>query len=58
MISRLTWQKGMDLLLESLPAIDRARAQLVVVGSGDKALEGVHRRDAQPRRPDGNADRL
>ena len=38
-ISRLTWQKGMDLLLESLPAIDRARAQLVVVGSGDKALE-------------------
>jgi starch synthase len=38
-VSRLTWQKGMDLLLEALPAIDRAGAQLVVLGAGDRLLE-------------------
>lgn len=39
MVSRLTWQKGVDLLLEALPALDRAGAQLVVVGSGEPALQ-------------------
>jgi starch synthase len=38
-VSRLTWQKGMDLLLEALPAIDRAGAQLVMLGAGDRLLE-------------------
>jgi starch synthase len=38
-VSRLTWQKGMDLLLQVLPAIDRAGAQLVVLGAGDRLLE-------------------
>ena len=40
-VSRLTWQKGMDLLHEALPAFDRAHAQLVVLGAGDKPLEAA-----------------
>jgi starch synthase len=38
-VSRLTWQKGMDLLLEALPALAAAGAQLALVGSGDKPFE-------------------
>ena len=40
-VSRLTWQKGMDLLHEALPALDRAHAQLVVLGAGDRPLEAA-----------------
>ena len=38
-VSRLTWQKGLDLLLETLPELLRLGAQLVVLGNGDRALE-------------------
>ena len=38
-VSRLTAQKGMDLLLDALPALVRAGAQLSLLGSGDHALE-------------------
>ncbi|TMH36516.1 MAG: glycogen synthase GlgA [Betaproteobacteria bacterium] len=38
-VSRLTHQKGMDLLLDALPAIEGAGAQLVLLGSGDRSLE-------------------
>ncbi|MCV3273158.1 glycogen synthase GlgA [Roseobacter sinensis] len=38
-ISRLTTQKGLDLLLEVLPALVARGAKLAVLGSGDKALE-------------------
>ncbi len=38
-VSRLSWQKGLDLLLEALPAILQNGAQLVVLGSGDVGLE-------------------
>jgi starch synthase len=38
-VSRLTWQKGMDLLLEALPTLTGAGAQLALLGSGDRALE-------------------
>jgi starch synthase len=38
-ISRLTWQKGLDLLLDALPALLVEGAQLAVLGSGDTALE-------------------
>lgn len=38
-VSRLTSQKGLDLLLEAAPALLREGAQLVVQGSGDAALE-------------------
>ncbi len=38
-ISRLTWQKGVDLLLSELDPLLRLNAQLVVLGSGEPALE-------------------
>jgi len=38
-VSRLTRQKGMDLLLETLPALLGHGAQLAVLGSGDPALQ-------------------
>jgi len=38
-ISRLTWQKGIDLVLAALPALMGGDAQLVVLGSGDASLE-------------------
>jgi starch synthase len=38
-VSRLSEQKGLDLLLECLPVLLGLGAQLVVLGAGDKALE-------------------
>ncbi|HEY3595936.1 MAG TPA: glycogen synthase GlgA [Paraburkholderia sp.] len=38
-VSRLTEQKGLDLLLATLPEIIRRGGQLVVFGTGDPALE-------------------
>jgi starch synthase len=38
-ISRLAAQKGVDLLLDALPTLLEAGAQLVVLGSGDGTLE-------------------
>lgn len=38
-VSRLTGQKGMDLLLQALPALLEQGAQLAVLGSGEAALE-------------------
>jgi len=38
-VSRLTWQKGLDLLLEALPALLAQGAQLAILGSGDAALQ-------------------
>ena len=38
-ISRLTWQKGMDLLAEVTDMLVASGAKLVVLGSGDHALE-------------------
>ena len=38
-VSRLAWQKGMDLLLAALPALVGQGAQLALLGSGDAALE-------------------
>jgi starch synthase len=38
-VSRLTWQKGMDLLLGRLPTLLRGGAQLAMLGSGDQDLE-------------------
>ena len=38
-ISRLTWQKGMDLLPELLPELIAQGAQLALLGSGDFVLE-------------------
>jgi len=38
-VSRLTHQKGMDVVVDALPEIVRMGAQLAVLGSGDKLLE-------------------
>lgn len=38
-VSRLTWQKGLDLLLASLPGLVAAGGQLALLGSGDADLE-------------------
>ncbi len=38
-VSRLTEQKGLDLLLEALPVLTDRGGQLIVLGSGDPALE-------------------
>jgi starch synthase len=38
-VSRLTWQKGLDLLLAALPALLAEGAQLAVLGSGDGPLQ-------------------
>lgn len=40
-VSRLTSQKGLDLVLEALPALLDGRAQLAVQGNGDPALEAA-----------------
>ncbi|HUN41829.1 MAG TPA: glycogen synthase GlgA [Acetobacteraceae bacterium] len=40
MVSRLTWQKGVDLLLGAMDEVLRLGAQLVVLGAGEPALEG------------------
>jgi starch synthase len=38
-ISRLSWQKGLDLLVETLPVLLGEQMQLAVLGTGDKELE-------------------
>lgn len=38
-VSRLTYQKGLDMLLESLPRLLDGGAQLAVLGSGESELE-------------------
>ena len=46
-VSRLTSQKGMDLLLAALPELLREGAQLAVLGSGDGDLESGFRYAAE-----------
>ncbi len=46
-ISRLSHQKGLDVLLEALPALIDRGGQLVLLGSGDPALENAFRRAAE-----------
>jgi starch synthase len=38
-ISRLSWQKGLDLVLETVPAVLAGGAQLALLGAGDRQLE-------------------
>lgn len=49
-VSRLTWQKGIDLVIEAADEIVAAGGQLVVLGSGDPVLE-AGMRDAAARHP-------
>lgn len=51
MVTRLTEQKGVDIVIQSVPDMVAADAQLVVLGDGDPALEeGL--RQLQARYPD------
>ncbi|MCC7326430.1 MAG: glycogen synthase GlgA [Burkholderiales bacterium] len=49
-VSRLTWQKGMDLVLAELAELMDGGAQLAVLGSGDAGLEAAFV-DAARRHP-------
>ncbi len=40
-ISRLTWQKGIDLAIETVDHIVAIGGRLIVLGSGDSAFEGA-----------------
>ena len=40
-ISRLTWQKGMDLLVGAIDAIVAKNVRVVILGSGDAGLEAT-----------------
>jgi starch synthase len=46
-VSRLTQQKGLDLLLEALPALLDRGGQLVLLGAGEAALEAAWRAAAE-----------
>jgi starch synthase len=39
LVSRLTWQKGIDLLLDALPLILGTGAQVAIIGQGERAME-------------------
>jgi starch synthase len=41
LISRLTWQKGIDLIVDSIEHIVAHGGRLAVLGSGDSAFEGA-----------------
>ncbi len=56
-VSRLTWQKGVDLVCGALSALGETGAQLVVLGSGDGDLESALA-DAAARHPDRVAVRI
>lgn len=38
-VSRLVWQKGIDLVMESVLGLAEGQAQLVVLGTGDRGVE-------------------
>ena len=46
-ISRLTWQKGLDLLLAALPRLVAGGIQVVIQGTGDPDLEAAFRHAQQ-----------
>ena len=46
-VSRLSGQKGLDLLLEALPALLNRGGSLVLLGSGERALETAWRAAAE-----------
>ena len=46
-VSRLTWQKGMDLLVATVDELVQRGGRLVVLGSGESSLEGGFRAAAE-----------
>jgi len=51
LISRLSWQKGIDLIMDDLDSLFTQPAQLIVLGTGDRDLE-ARLRAAKERYPD------
>ncbi len=49
-VSRLSWQKGLDLLLDALGPILDLGVQLAVIGTGERALEEGFRAAAEANR--------
>jgi starch synthase len=45
-VSRMSWQKGLDLLLDSVPIIASEGMQLAVLGTGDADLQDLYRATA------------
>lgn len=39
LISRLTWQKGIDMVLDALPLILGTGAQVAIIGQGERSME-------------------
>ena len=39
-VSRLVWQKGLDILADAAPALLSAGAQMAILGTGDAEIEG------------------
>lgn len=39
LVSRLTWQKGIDMVLDALPLILGTGAQVAIIGQGERAME-------------------
>ena len=46
-VTRLSWQKGLDLVLQAMPVFEEIGAQCVLLGAGDANLEEGFRRAAQ-----------
>lgn len=46
-VTRLSWQKGLDLLLEALPRLLALGGRLALLGAGEPALEGAFREAAR-----------
>jgi len=46
-VSRLSWQKGLDVLLGCLPTLDACDAQLALLASGDIGLEAAFQEASQ-----------
>ncbi|MEZ0215140.1 MAG: glycogen synthase GlgA, partial [Xanthobacteraceae bacterium] len=56
-VSRLSWQKGLDVLADALPTLVESGAQLVMLGAGDAQIAGRFAAAAASR-PDRIACRL
>ncbi len=58
-VSRLTWQKGMDVLAETIDDIVENGGKLAVLGSGDPVLENAFLAASRPPpRPGRHGHRL
>jgi starch synthase len=50
LVSRMSWQKGLDLVLENMPLVLSEGMQLVLLGSGDPDLEAAYKTAANSHR--------